>query len=241
MIDHRNRIAELMALRDRGLRRRRPTATMSTRRSLRQIALLWQTRVLRRERLYVADEVETALSLSARRVPAGAARRSTSAGTARWASACRAFLRPGSWIGGDRDGNPNSSPPIADARRSAESCEAVLGYYLDAVHALGAELSISTEHAAVSDELLALAERERRHRARAATTSRIAARCRASMRGWRRRICALTGKPAPRPGALDGRGLCRSAGVPPRSGRRSRTRWPATATGRWRRAARSGG
>mgnify|MGYP003348587021 CR=1 FL=1 len=35
---------------------------------------------------------------------------------------------------------------------------AVLGFYLDAVHALGAELSISTEHAAVDDAVLALAE-----------------------------------------------------------------------------------
>ena len=38
----------------------------------RQIALLWQTRPLRRERLYVADEVETALAYHARHLPAGA-------------------------------------------------------------------------------------------------------------------------------------------------------------------------
>jgi hypothetical protein len=65
------------------------------------------------------------------------------------------FLRPGSWIGGDRDGNPFVT---ADSMQFAlaRAAEAVLGYYLDAVHALGAELSISTEHVAVSEALSSL-------------------------------------------------------------------------------------
>ncbi len=71
----------------------------------RQIALLWQTRVLRRERLYVTDEVETALSyLRDVFLPV------LPALYQRWDKAfgarVPAFLRPGSWIGGDRDGNP---------------------------------------------------------------------------------------------------------------------------------------
>ena len=61
MIDHKNRIAELMALKDRGLEET-PDGDRIDEAILRQIALLWQTRVLRREKLGVADEVETALS-----------------------------------------------------------------------------------------------------------------------------------------------------------------------------------
>jgi phosphoenolpyruvate carboxylase len=52
------------------------------------------------------------------------------------------YLRPGSWVGGDRDGNPNVSPETLDyaVRRQAEI---VLDYYLSEIHALGAELSLS--------------------------------------------------------------------------------------------------
>ncbi len=61
MIDHRNRIAELLTMRDAG-RDVTPDGDDVEAAIGRQIALLWQTRVLRRERLYVTDEVETALS-----------------------------------------------------------------------------------------------------------------------------------------------------------------------------------
>src|SRR4051812_15302840 len=61
MIDHRNRIAALMAMRD-GDVTTTPDGDDVEQAITRQIALLWQTRVLRRERLYVTDEVETALS-----------------------------------------------------------------------------------------------------------------------------------------------------------------------------------
>ncbi len=61
MIDHRNRIAELMLQRDAGLLET-PQGDIVEQAILRQIALLWQTRPLRRERIQVADEVEIALS-----------------------------------------------------------------------------------------------------------------------------------------------------------------------------------
>src|SRR5690606_25341123 len=67
------------------------------------------------------------------------------------------FLRLGTWIGGDRDGNPNvDAGTLRYALRTAS--RAVLGSYLSQVHALGKELSISTELARVSDEVTALAE-----------------------------------------------------------------------------------
>ena len=124
---------------------------------IRQVALLWQTRVLRRERLYVVDEVETALSylrdVFLPVIPALYQRWDRALG-----ERVPAFLRPGSWIGGDRDGNPFVT---ADSLRTAlaKASEAVLGFYLDQLHALGAELSISANHATVDEAVLALAEK----------------------------------------------------------------------------------
>ncbi|NML07588.1 phosphoenolpyruvate carboxylase [Sphingomonas sp. G-3-2-10] len=155
MIDHKNRIAELMALKDLGLEETEDGDRIDDA-ILRQIALLWQTRVLRREKLGVADEVETALSyLRDVFLPV------LPALYARWDRAlgdrAPSFLRAGSWIGGDRDGNPFVT---ADSMRHAlaRAAETVFVYYLDQVHALGAELSISTEHVQVDSSVLELAE-----------------------------------------------------------------------------------
>jgi phosphoenolpyruvate carboxylase len=155
MIDHRNRIAELMLLKDAGAAET-PDGDLIDEAIIRQIALLWQTRALRRERLYVADEIDTALAyLRDVLLP------TLPALYARWDRALGhrtpSFLRLGNWIGGDRDGNPNVK---ADSLRLvlARSAEAVLGYYLTAIHELGAELSISTELAPLDKELGTLAE-----------------------------------------------------------------------------------
>ncbi|MES2986501.1 MAG: phosphoenolpyruvate carboxylase [Pseudomonadota bacterium] len=195
MIDHKNRIAELMALMDLGLSETEDGDKIDEA-ILRQIALLWQTRVLRREKLGVADEVETALSyLRDVFLPVMPAL------YARWDRALGArapsFLRAGSWIGGDRDGNPFVT---AESMRLAlvKSAEAVLGYYLGAVHALGAELSISTEHVTVSEALLALADASGDN-----ARSRSDEPYRRALFGIYARLSAthqaLVGKPAPRP------------------------------------------
>src|SRR3546814_3408832 len=55
MIDHRNRIAELMQMKDAGITESEAGENLDES-IYRQIALLWQTRPLRRERLFVADE-----------------------------------------------------------------------------------------------------------------------------------------------------------------------------------------
>src|SRR3954454_3293209 len=155
MIDHRNRVAELMRHRDLG-RTETPTGDEIEQAILRQIALLWQTRPLRRERLYVADEVEIALTyLRDVFLPV------LPLLYARWERLLphrpKSFLRLGSWIGGDRDGNPNVT---ADSLRLAlgHASRAALESYLDQLHALGAELSISTELVKPTDELTKLAD-----------------------------------------------------------------------------------
>lgn len=155
MIDHKNRIAELMRLRDQGVTET-PDGDQVEEAILRQIALLWQTRVLRREKLGVPDEVETALSyfrdVFLPVLPALYARWDRALG-----DRAPSFLRPGSWIGGDRDGNPFVT---AESMRFAlaRAAETVLDHYLESVHALGAELSISTEYTDVPEAVLALAE-----------------------------------------------------------------------------------
>jgi phosphoenolpyruvate carboxylase len=70
-----------------------------------------------------------------------------------------AYLKPGSWVGGDRDGNPNVSPQTLDyaVRRQAEI---VLDHYLSEIHALGAELSLSDSLTQTSDALKKLAARD---------------------------------------------------------------------------------
>jgi phosphoenolpyruvate carboxylase len=103
MLDHRNRIAVMMRLRDAG-RTETAEGELIEHAIARQIALLWQTRALRRERLYVTDEVEAALAymrdIFLPLLPSL---------YARWERTLkhrpRSFLRLGSWIGGDRDGN----------------------------------------------------------------------------------------------------------------------------------------
>ncbi len=151
-----NRIAELMAMRDAG-RTETPDGDAVDEAIQRQVALLWQARALRRERLGVADEVETTLSYLRDVFLRPRCPRSTSAGDRALGGRVPSFLKPGSWIGGDRDGNPNvtaDSLTLALAR----AAETVIGHYLDTLHALGAELSISSLRAQVDPAVLALAD-----------------------------------------------------------------------------------
>jgi phosphoenolpyruvate carboxylase len=156
MIDHRNRIAELMRMRDRG-RDETPDGEPVEEAIRRQVALLWLTRPLRRERLFVADEIEIALSYL-RDIFLPVLPRLYSSWERLLGERPPSFLRIGSWIGGDRDGNPNVT---AETLRLAlgRASETVLLHYLDEVHGLGAELSISSELADVAPELVELADR----------------------------------------------------------------------------------
>ncbi|RHW18701.1 phosphoenolpyruvate carboxylase [Sphingomonas gilva] len=199
-IDHKNRIAALMKLRDAGAEET-PEGDRVDEAILRQVALLWQTRVLRRERLFVKDEVETALAyLGEVFLP------TIPALYARWDRALGArspsFLKPGTWIGGDRDGNPFV---VAESMRYAlaRACETVLVWYMDQLHALGAELSISSELGEAPADLVALADA-----AGDTAASRADEPYRRAISGIYARVAAthakLAGKPAPRASSLKG-------------------------------------
>jgi len=155
LIDHRNHIASLMALRDRGLTET-DGGDLIDRAIQRHVAILWQTRPLRHERLYVNDEVETAIAyfrdIFLQALPGLYARWHRALG-----SRPASFLRLGSWIGGDRDGNPNVTAESLDYAMS-RAAETVIETYLDQLHELGATLSLSTELAKITPGLTALAE-----------------------------------------------------------------------------------
>ncbi len=123
-----------------------------------RVAQLWQTRLLRYNKLTVADEVENALSYYEstflREIPKIYGDLEQLLG----AQPVHSFLRMGQWIGGDRDGNPNVSAQTLEYALRRQS-EVALRHYLTEVHLLGGELSISTMLSDCSADMQALAAR----------------------------------------------------------------------------------
>ena len=69
-----------------------------------------------------------------------------------------AFLRFGSWIGGDRDGNPYVTPALT--REALERArQLILDFYLEQINRLYPRLSASSRQAPVSRALLEVLER----------------------------------------------------------------------------------
>jgi len=168
---------------------------------IRHVSTFWNTRQLRKVKIVVADEVWNAVSYFERSFLVELPRLyDTWRKALGEAAELPSFLKVGSWVGGDRDGNPYVT---ADMMRHAmaHQAKAAFGLYLDQVHVLGAELSVSDELAACTPELEALADRSgdpSRQRAdepyRRALTG-VYARLTAT-------YAALTGESPPRPAAL---------------------------------------
>jgi phosphoenolpyruvate carboxylase len=129
----------------------------------RAVLTLWQTNLLRRTKLTVLDEVANGLSFydysflqEVPRLICGLEDKLNAGDET--AGEVASFLRMGSWIGGDRDGNPFVTADVMRGTLRLQSSR-VLQFYLEELHALGAELSIAAHLADVSAELRALAER----------------------------------------------------------------------------------
>ncbi len=154
LLDAELAIAELLALRD-GLWNARDlaanTALLRTR-----ITQLWQTRLLRARRLTVRDEIENALSYYRttflREIPKLYRELELLLGRP-----VAPFFRMGNWIGGDRDGNPNVDAGTLEIALKRQ-CETALIFYLDELHHLGAELSMSRMLVDCSPAVEALAD-----------------------------------------------------------------------------------
>jgi phosphoenolpyruvate carboxylase len=142
ILDAEHDIARLLAERDLPLTPKERARNLTLLQA--RVATLWQTRMLRYEKLTVADEIENALSYYRttflRELPAlyddieDELQASLDGAT---------YLQMGSWIGGDRDGNPNVNAGTMQ-RALVRHATTIFDFYLDEVHTLGAELSTST-------------------------------------------------------------------------------------------------
>src|ERR1700741_1614221 len=130
----------------------------------REVLTLWQTNLLRRTKLTVLDEVANGLSFYdytfLREVPRlhCALEDRLNEGDGAAAGELASFLKMGSWIGGDRDGNPFVTADVMRGTLKLQSSR-VLRFYLEELHVLGSELSLAAHLADVSKDLRALAER----------------------------------------------------------------------------------
>jgi phosphoenolpyruvate carboxylase len=162
-IDREMEVADLLA------ERNRPSLTAAelgaNEAALRRAVLtLWQTNPLRRARLRVIDEVANGLSYFDYTVLSELPRfyadleDELAGACVPLANSLASFLRIGSWIGGDRDGNPFVTEAVLRAALRAQSSRA-LSYYLDELHLLGGEMSLDSRLVGISDALVELAAR----------------------------------------------------------------------------------
>ncbi len=162
IFDTQHRITELMRLRMNGQERTDDGRDIE-RELRRNILTLWQTALIRLSRLKIQDEIETGL----RYYPAAffdvvpqVNAEVRNALRSRWPDSellSEPFLRPGSWIGGDRDGNPNVTAEVVRLATSSAAYTA-LDHYFTEITALEEELSMSARLVNVSDALDALAD-----------------------------------------------------------------------------------
>ena len=152
ILDCERAIASLIAARDVGAMQPLELATELTR----LIVTLWQTAMLRLARLRVIDEIDNGLSFYRSTFLAQIPRLYEAMESA---SGVRVppFLRLGSWIGGDRDGNPFVTAEVLDSAISKHA-RVAFAHYLDEINALGAELSLSVRLMTPNAALIALAD-----------------------------------------------------------------------------------
>jgi phosphoenolpyruvate carboxylase len=131
----------------------------------RSVLQLWQTAMLRLSRLRVIDEIENGLTFYRytflAEIPKIYCELERALGTD---ERVPTFFRMGSWIGGDRDGNPYvTAGSLQDAMRRQSTV--AFEHYLCEVHRLGGELSMSSRLVSPTAELQALAQASQDHSA----------------------------------------------------------------------------
>ncbi len=161
IFDTQNRITRLMRMRMHGQAETEDGRPIETE-LRRQILTLWQTALIRLSRLKVQDEIESGLRYYPAaffevipKVNAGV----RDALRSRWPDEnllATPIVRPGSWIGGDRDGNPNVTAEVVRLATGRASATA-LTHYFDELFTLERELSLSERFVHVSEDLSALA------------------------------------------------------------------------------------
>ncbi|WCM20715.1 phosphoenolpyruvate carboxylase [Paraburkholderia bryophila] len=158
ILDAQHDVARLLAERDQQLTDRERTHNEAMLRA--RVTSLWQTRMLRDTRLSVADEIENALSFYRatflEEIPALYADIEEALAEHGLEARLPPFFQMGSWIGGDRDGNPNVTAETLENAITRQAA-VIFEHYMEQVHKLGAELSVSNLLAGASEPLKALA------------------------------------------------------------------------------------
>ncbi len=122
------------------------------------IQVLWQTRMLRPTRLSVYDEIENGLAYYSytflNEIPYIYAKIEDllERRLIKDIPAVTSFLRIGSWIGGDRDGNPFVTHDVM-MRAVERQSSVALDFYIDAVQKIGRSMSLTEQLVQVSNEV----------------------------------------------------------------------------------------
>ena len=157
ILDREAAIAELLDAHERRGARTAERARIEAA-AKREIRILWQTRMLRPERLAVNDEIDNAVTIFAGtflpQVPVLQRRLAEVLGLN---GPLPALFRIGSWVGGDRDGNPFVTAKALEYAVTRQA-EAAIDFYLDRLNALAGELSMTQTMAPASEALKVLAD-----------------------------------------------------------------------------------
>ncbi|MFF0487910.1 phosphoenolpyruvate carboxylase [Nocardia sp. NPDC004068] len=162
VFDVQARITELMRARQRYGEHEPEYAALDTR-IRRQVLTLWRTALIRLARLRIQDEIEVGLryyDLTLLEVIPRINADVRDALRARWPDRellPRPILRTGSWIGGDRDGNPNVTGEVVH-RATHRAGAVAFGHYLKELVALEKSLSQSARLVPITPELARLAD-----------------------------------------------------------------------------------
>ncbi|MDC7683651.1 phosphoenolpyruvate carboxylase [Asticcacaulis sp. BYS171W] len=125
----------------------------------RAVALLFNTRLNRPERITVADEIQNSLGAVRRAIlPALTELYGDWGREIQLEGELPKVLKLGSWIGGDRDGHPHVDDTTMNYAFHSQA-KLVLGFYFQQLDKLDMELTLSEELAPVSDALLELARK----------------------------------------------------------------------------------
>lgn len=164
VLDTEMEIADLLVERDRV--RQTPEERSLNDESVRRCVLaLWQTRMLRLQRLAVIDEVANGLTFydhsfftEIPRLYANLEDQISQRLGSEYSRALPTFLYMGSWIGGDRDGNPYVTADVLERTLRMQSSK-IFTWYLEQLHALGFELPSASILVKITPELEELALR----------------------------------------------------------------------------------
>ncbi len=189
VLDLQREVARLLDERNRV--RLEPEELVENEEQLRRVILtLWRTRTLRTARLTVLDEIANGLCYYEytflRELPRVYAELEDGLGAHHGYRhiSVPSFFQMGSWIGGDRDGNPFVTPEVT-AHAASEHAVVAFQFYRDELTRLTRELSLSSYLIAATPAVLAIAdgappdtpypEHEPYRRALAAIRARVAA------------------------------------------------------------------